>query len=84
MDFKYTLLTYQPYISKPIITKKLAKEKGLSIEDVSFIYENPDEYELDDELLIEVENWRKNKYLPINKNYKYQVKNVLIENKRDD
>lgn len=68
----------RPFGLKPLITFKIANEKGLMIEDLNFIYENTDSYELDDELLKRVEDYRKNKNLFINKDYKKEVKRCKI------
>ena len=79
-DFKFTLLNYQPYAVKPIITRKVAHEKDLTIEDLNFIYERPIEYELDSELMKIVEEYRKSKGLGINPNYTIEAKKNYVEN----
>ncbi len=60
---------------------KVANEKGLNIEDLNFIYENTDSYELDYELVKRIEEFRRNKSLPINPEYKKEVKKCKITNK---
>ena len=72
--FRFTLLNYQPFAVKPLITKKVATENDLTIDDLNFIYERPSEYELDDEVVKIVEEFRKNKGLKINPHYKIQAK----------
>jgi hypothetical protein len=79
-DFKFTRLNYQPYAVKPIITRKVAFEKDLTIEDLNFIYERPIEYELDSELMKIVEEYRKSKGLEINPNYTIEAKKNYVEN----
>lgn len=79
-DFRFTLLNYQPYALKPLITKKVAIEKDLSIDDLNFIYERPTEYELDSEILKIIENHRKSKGLEINPNYTIEAKKNYVEN----
>ena len=75
-----TILTNQPYASKPRITKKVALSKDLTIEDLNFIYERPIEYELDDELINLVEDYRRKNNLPINQNYKKDVRENIVIN----
>jgi hypothetical protein len=74
LDFKYTLISNQQYVPKPLITKKVALEKHLTLEDLSFIYERPTEYELDKETLQLVIDYRLRNQLPINQNYQKDVK----------
>lgn len=81
LDFKYTLISNQQYLPKPLITKKVALDKHLTLEDLSFIYEKPLEYELDKETLQLVIDYRLRNELPINKNYDKDVKKGLLENK---
>jgi len=64
--------------AKPLINLKVAKEKGLNIQDLNFIYENTDSYELDDELLNRVEDYRRKNNLFTNQNYKKEVKKCNI------
>ena len=75
-----TILTNQPYASKPRITKKVAVSKDLTIEDLNFIYERPIEYELDDEILNLVEDYRRKNNLLININYKKEVRDSIVIN----
>lgn len=81
MDFKLGIEENRPFGIKPLINVKVAKEKGLNIDDLNFIYESNDSYELDDELLKRVENYRKNNNLFINPDYKKEVKKCKITNK---
>ncbi len=72
----------RPFGVKPLIDVKISKEKGLNIDDLNFIYENTDSYELDDELIKRVEDYRKTKNMFINENYKKEVKKCkILDNK---
>ena len=72
------MLKNKPFGTKPLITFKIANERKLNVEDLNFIYENTDSYELDDELLKRVIEYRKNRNLSINQNYKIDVKKSTI------
>ena len=48
--FKVTYLSFKPFGVKPLITQKIVEEKNLTIDDLIFISENKDEYELDPSL----------------------------------
>lgn len=54
--------------------------RNLTSEDLNFIYERPVEYELDKEMIQFVEEYRKKNKLPINTNYRNEVKFNLVEN----
>jgi len=71
----------KPFGVKPLINYKVAKEKGLNIEDLNFIYDNTDSYELDEELQKRVEDYRGKKNLFINTEYRKEVKKCKILNK---
>jgi hypothetical protein len=61
--FKVSYLYLKPANTKPLITKQIVGQQNLTMEDLNFIYENNDEYELDIPLLKEVEEFRiKNKF----------------------
>ena len=79
-DYRLTLISNQPYVAKPLITKKIALTKNLTIEDLSFIYERPIEYELDKETLQLVLEYRVKNKLPLNPNYEKEVRLNLEEN----
>lgn len=63
--FKVTYLGLKPVELKPLITKKIIEEQKLTIEDLNFIYENNDEYELESSVLKDVEKYRKQNKLSI-------------------
>jgi hypothetical protein len=67
--FKVLYFSMKPFNIKPLITKKIVEEKDLTIEDLNFIYENNDEYELDPVVLKEVESYRKLNKMSLNKYY---------------
>lgn len=67
--FKVLYLGLKPFNIKPLITKKVVEEKNLTIEDLNFIYENSDEYELDPFVLKEVESYRKKNKMNLNRYY---------------
>ncbi len=67
--FKVLYFSMKPFNLKPLITKKIVEEKNLTIEDLNFIYENSDEYELDPLILKEVESYRKMNKMSLNKYY---------------
>jgi hypothetical protein len=84
LDFKLTLVTNQPFILKLRIDSKVVREKGLNIEDLNFIYESPEEYELDSKLISEVEHYRLGKNLKINEKYLEDVQkpNLNLKEKK--
>lgn len=60
--FKVLYSSLKPANTKPLITQKIVHEQQLTMEDLNFIYENSDEYELDQNLIRQVEAYRvKNK-----------------------
>jgi hypothetical protein len=69
---------------KPRIDSKVVLEKGLNLEDLNFIYERPEEYELDSKLIIEVEHYRLAKNLQINEKYLEDVQkpNLNLKDKK--
>ena len=67
--FKVFYLNLKPVGMKPLITKKIAEDNNLTIEDLNFIYENNDEYELDSIVRKEVENFRRKSNLSVNISY---------------
>jgi hypothetical protein len=71
----------KPYAMKPLITTQTASEKGLTIEDLNFIYLRPEEYELDTELLLQVENFRREHNLEINEEYMKKVRTHALLDK---
>jgi len=75
-----TLITNQPYAAKPLINRKVSLNKNLTIQDLNFIYERTSEYELDQEMKNEIEEYRVKNNLPINPKYTAEVKCNLIEN----
>lgn len=81
LDFKLGMEANKPFGIKPLITVKTAKEKGLNTDDLNFIYESTDSYELDDELIKRVEDYRKKNNLHINSNYKIEARKCKITNK---
>ncbi len=58
---------------KPRIDSKVVIDKGLTLDDLNFIYERPEEYELDSKLLLEVDQYRLGIKLRINENYINEV-----------
>lgn len=67
--FKVLYFSMKPFNIKPLITLKIVEEKSLTIDDLNFIYENSDEYELDRFVLEEVESYRKRNNMSLNKYY---------------
>ena len=68
--FKVFYLRMKPFGIKPLITKQIVLEKNLSMDDLNFIYENNDEYDLDSYVLKEVEAYRIRNNLSLNKSIK--------------
>ena len=79
-DFKLTLVSNKPLANKPLISKKIAVSKKLTIDDLSFIYEHPNEYELDKEMQDLVKDFRIKNNLKLNENYIKEVRLHFIEN----